>query len=152
MNKPIRTFSLSAVLSIFSFGLGVVPGNVVAQPVRAQTETASKPVGEIWNRTELYFGTERPNGSEVSSREFRHFVDAHITPRFPDGLTLLPGSGQWREADGDIIKERSVVLVLLYPREDSAANRKIQAIRNAYKRTFAQTSVLRVDSLERVSF
>lgn len=48
----------------------------------------------VWNRTELYFGTGRPDGSVVSDAEFQQFVDIQVTPRFPDGLTLLAGYGQ----------------------------------------------------------
>src|SRR5262245_53088135 len=36
-------------------------------------------------RTELYFGTARPDGA-VSEAEFREFLDRVVTPRFPDGL------------------------------------------------------------------
>lgn len=107
-------------------------------------------MGEVWSRTERYFGTDQPDGSEVSASAFRRFVDRHVTPRFPDGLTLLPGSGQWREADGDIVKERSFVLVLLYPR--GAADGDIETIRALYKRAFRQKSVWWVDSPQRVSF
>jgi hypothetical protein len=34
---------------------------------------------------------------------------------FPDGLTLVTGLGQFRGADGVLIEERSMVLILLYP-------------------------------------
>lgn len=126
-----------------------------AEAVRNVTPTTSvalPPEEDVWNRTELYFGTEKPDGSDVTMRDFEHFVDTYVTPRFPAGLTLMRGSGQWQENDGDIIKERSFVLVLLYPQADTASNRKIQAIRLAYKMMFAQESVMRLDSLERVSF
>src|SRR5262245_54518677 len=36
-------------------------------------------------RTELYFGTAKPEGA-VTEAEFREFVDQFVTPRFPDGL------------------------------------------------------------------
>ena len=106
-------------------------------------------------RTELFFGSERPNKPEVSDREFKRFLDQEITPRFPDGLTMLKGFGQFREADGRIVQETSFVLILLYPREtlrDSSA--KIEEIRRLYKERFDQESVLRVDDPRavRVSF
>jgi Protein of unknown function (DUF3574) len=65
-------------------------------------------------RTELFFGTAKPDGV-VTDGEFRDFVDYVVTPRFPDGLTLLQGDGQFRGADNVIIKEASYVLILLYP-------------------------------------
>jgi len=106
-------------------------------------------------RTELFFGSERPDKPEVSDTEFKQFLDQHVTPRFPDGLTVLKGFGQFRESDGQIVQESSFVLILLYPREtlrDSSA--KIEEIRTLYKQSFEQESVLRVDDPRsvRVSF
>ncbi len=75
-----------------------------------------------------------------------------VTPRFPDGLTELTGQGQFRDSTGAIVRERSHLLVLLYPRTDTAAHREIQEIRDAYEKAFDQESVLRVDSPGRVSF
>jgi hypothetical protein len=98
-------------------------------------------------RTELYFGTNRADGlGPVSDEEFRGFLDQEITPRFPDGLTLMSALGQFRNAEGVIVQERSLVLILLYPADDQkASSRKIERIRTAYKRIFQQESVLRVD-------
>jgi hypothetical protein len=107
---------------------------------------------DIWQRTELYFGTQRLGKSDVTDREFFLFVDEEITPRFPDGLTLLTGYGQFRNAQGDIIQERSKVLILFFPRDTKDADKKVEEIRAAYKKTFSQESVLRVDSLARISF
>src|SRR5687768_14431484 len=68
------------------------------------------PGAEPWVRAELYFGTTRPDGSIVSEAEWSDFLDAEITPRFPDGLTVLTGLGQFR-GDSGIIQERSQVLI-----------------------------------------
>jgi uncharacterized protein DUF3574 len=106
-------------------------------------------------RTELFFGSERPNKPEVSDAEFKQFLDEEVTPRFPDGLTVLKGFGQFRESSGQIVQESSFVLILLYPREtlrDSSS--KIEELRTLYKSRFEQESVLRVDDPRpvRVSF
>lgn len=108
-------------------------------------------VQEMWARTELYFGSDRPGGA-VSEAEFLQFVDYEVTPRFPDGLTLLTGYGQFKNSAGTIIKERSNVLILFYPVQTEDANKLIQEIRDAYKKAFQQESVLRVDSFAMVSF
>src|SRR5262245_40670746 len=106
-------------------------------------------------RTELYFGTAMPDGV-VTDEQFRDFLDRVITPRFPDGLTVLKGNGQFRDVEADvIIKEESFVLILLYPLEDfGESSRKINVIRERYKNEFNQQSVLRVDDpfAVRVSF
>jgi hypothetical protein len=96
-------------------------------------------------RTELYFGTAKPDGV-VTPKEFRKFIDDKVTPRFPDGLTLLRASGQFRGEDDVIVKERSFVLILLYPSEGFVrSSQKIERIRTLYKEQFNQQSVLRVD-------
>lgn len=101
-------------------------------------------------RTELYFGSERP-GPDVSRREFGQFLDEEITPRFPDGLTLLTGRGQFREADGTLVEETSFVLILFYPYEDRAeSSALIEEIRRLYVSEFDQESVLRVDDAQPV--
>ena len=97
-------------------------------------------------RTELYFGRNKPDGAEVSRKDFDEFLTGFVTERFPDGLTVLTGRGQFLDSDGEVERERSVVLILLYP--VSARNEKsvkIEEIREEYKKRFLQQSVLRVD-------
>jgi hypothetical protein len=103
---------------------------------------------EPFIRTELFFGTDREDGPDVSEVEFREFLDRVITPAFPEGLTLVTGDGQFCcDPNNDIIKERSFVLILLYPlRQRRESSRKIEQIREDYKAAFRQQSVLRVDS------
>ena len=106
-------------------------------------------------RTELFFGTAREGGVPVSDEDFLAFVDAQVTPRFPDGLTLLNGSGQFRNSAGVIVKEESWVLILLYSLDGfTDSSRRIDTIRELYKAQFDQESVLRVDDpwAARVSF
>ncbi len=107
---------------------------------------AEEAEAEPWVRTELFFGTAKPDGSAVTESEWRAFLDSEVTPRFPDGLTVLSGNGQWQEDDGDIIQERSKIVVLLYPRVAlDESNEEIEAIRTAYETQFQQQSVLRAD-------
>jgi hypothetical protein len=106
----------------------------------------------LWARTELYFGSDKHDGTVVTREEFMQFVDREITPRFPDGLTLLTGYGQFLDSRGVIEKERSMVLILLYPLTSFDSSKKIQEIRQLYKDCFRQESVLRVDSVSHVSF
>src|SRR5262245_34818832 len=97
-------------------------------------------------RTELYFGRNKPDGAEVSRKDFDEFLSGFVTERFPDGLTVLKGRGQFLDSDGEVERERSVVLILLYPiyaRNEKSV--KIEEIREEYKKRFLQQSVLRVD-------
>ena len=111
-------------------------------------------VGERFVRTELFFGLLKPNKTHVTDAEFKAFLQDVITPRFPEGLTLLTGLGQFLDASDQIIRERSRLLILLYPvtvRQEKS--KKVEEIREAYKRCFQQESVLRADRCcERVGF
>lgn len=109
-------------------------------------------LGERWVRTELFFGRSKPDGSTVSSQEWQMFLDQKVTPRFPDGLTVLMGMGQFRDDSGTILAEDSVLVILLYPLPGRDSSQKIEQIRKDYKEAFQQQSVLRVDRFTCVSF
>jgi hypothetical protein len=96
-------------------------------------------------RTELFFGTAAP-GQPVTDEQFLAFLDAVVTPRFPDGLTLFRGHGRFAGENGVLVKEDPFVVILLHPSESFRTNdRKIEEIRRLYKSRFGQESVLRVD-------
>ena len=79
-------------------------------------------------------------------------MDEIVTPRFPEGLTILGAMGQWRGKDGSIAREETKVLVLLYSRKvRRAVNPKIEEIRSEYKKRFRQESVMRIDITKSVS-
>ena len=107
--------------------------------------------GELFLRTELIFGLSRSNGPEITEAEFQSFVDDQVTPRFPEGLTLLSGTGQFRGENGTVIQEKSKVLVLLYP-FNRKSSKRVEEIRTEYKGMFQQESVLRIDEQMCVSF
>ncbi len=116
---------------------------------------SQKTFAESFWRTELYFGRDKNDGTQVSDEEWSKFLDEIVTPKFPDGLTVLDGKGQYRLENGTIVKENSKVLVLLYtPKTRVVNNRKIEQIRNEYKKMFKQESVMRIDFRQtvRVSF
>ena len=102
-------------------------------------------------RVELLFGTQRKNAPPVSEEEWGQFVAAEVTPRFPDGLTVFTGQGQWRSAETALVKETSRMLLIWYSTTENS-NALIEAIRAAYKEHFGQASVLRADGASCVSF
>ena len=110
----------------------------------AQTVTA-KPKFTAYQRTELFFGLDKPAGGSVQAEEWERFVAEIVTPRFPGGFTADDAMGQY--LDGKIlVRERSKQLILIYPRKlKTSSSRKIEEIRAAYIKAFDQKSVLRVD-------
>lgn len=90
----------------------------------------------------LYFGTAKPAGV-VTAEEWAEFLRSTVTPRFPQGLTVWPASGQWRGADGAVVREASYVLVLIHP-DDATSEKAVLEIATTYKARFQQEAVLRV--------
>lgn len=95
-------------------------------------------------QTTLYLGRAIPAGGEVGDAALARFVAEEVTPRFPEGFTLIEGSGAWRDrVSGETIRERTMILIILHPPGRRAAGEEIAA---AYARRFGQQSVLRVES------
>ena len=93
-------------------------------------------------RDTLYFGRNRPKGGAVREAEWRRFLNEIITPRFPDGLTVVKATGQWRNASGQIEREASEVVTVLHS-GDLIAQGKISEIIAEYRQRFDQEAVLR---------
>jgi hypothetical protein len=100
---------------------------------------------------ELVFGRNIGGKLGVSEDDWRKFLDEDVTPRFPDGLSVMDVQGQWRASNGALIREPSKVLYLILDGgpDDPA---KIANIRDAYKRRFKQEAVLLITKAACVSF
>jgi hypothetical protein len=98
----------------------------------------------------LYFGTAKAAGV-VSQQEWAEFLQNAVTPRFPQGLTVWPATGQWRSANGAILQESSNVLTLVHS-GDERSEKAVQEIVSMYKTQFQQEAVLRIRSLACASF
>lgn len=138
-------------------GLTTATAALVGTTLALQVRTAPLPEVVCPNTTmrmtrlELIFGLSRPNGIAVSDGDWEHFLDTVVTPRFPDGFTVVRGAGQWRDAASRIAKEKSSVLVIWHSPSVST-EAAIDAIRSSYKARFDQESVMRVESMSCVSF
>jgi hypothetical protein len=119
----------------------------IPMPGRAQDFAAPAGVGqsaavrENAVQTTLSFGMSSRDGSGVSEQEWADFLDEVVTPRFPDGFTVLTGYGQWRD-DGSqkIVAEASKLLILTHA-DNRATARKIDEIKSAYIKRFRQDAV-----------
>lgn len=90
---------------------------------------------------ELLFGRDISNRVGVSEAAWRDFVARQITPRFPDGLTVIPATGQWRDpASRRIVREPSKLVIIVLP-GNSDNQLRLAAVVAAYKRRFHQHSV-----------
>ena len=96
-----------------------------------------------WVKYQLFMGRSNQTSEVVDDAAWATFLGDTVTPRFPDGLTVLDARGQWRDPEGEIKKERTKVLVILAPPGEDGLH-LIGEISAEYKRRFSQQSVLQV--------
>ena len=99
----------------------------------------------------MFFGLQRRDGAPVTEQEWASFVEQVVTPRFPSGLTVFDGAGQWRNAANRIEREPSKVLVILHPASESI-DAQIDEVRRLYCERFNQEAVMKVTSAAHVAF
>lgn len=146
--RSVRGCGLAVLLAVLAGCASVPP----VAPAMAGDDARPAQASD-WVRSELYFAVGNEDGSGlVDDARWRAFLDREVTPRFPDGLTVLDGYGQWRfREQGQLVRQRCKVLVLLH--EDSARrSADIDAIRQAWKRETSHESVLWARQAVEVSF
>ena len=99
---------------------------------------------------DLYFGLSTSQGP-VTSAQWEGFLNQEVTPRFPDGLTVIDAKGQWKNAQGTIGKEPTKVLILIHP-DNAEEDKAVQGLIDVYKKEFHQESVMKVRSRPDVQF
>ena len=98
----------------------------------------------------IYFGADTPDGP-VDADAWATFLRDVVTPRFTAGLTTWDAEGQWRSADGSLVRETSHVLNLVHSGDASSEN-SVRTIIDAYKTRHRQEAVLRVRTPACISF
>ena len=100
------------------------------------------PAGQERLRTaQLFFGRNAGEKPRVSEADFRRYVDEELTPRFPDGLTVIDGGGQWKGEENKLIREAAKVVLIVLP-NGSEQQPRLDAARAAYKTRFNQEAVM----------
>ncbi|KAF1072271.1 MAG: hypothetical protein GAK45_00251 [Pseudomonas citronellolis] len=114
---------------------------------------AGRPAQAQWQRTELYFALGAlDNPQRISEARWRQFLDQEVTPRFPDGFTVLDAYGQWRDRGAEQPERLATKLIVLLHPVGAGQERDIEAIRLAWKRITGDLSVLRLTQPAQVSF
>jgi len=125
------------------------PGADRRSPLKSELQ---RRFGEVWAKTELYFGLSRREGGFISETEWRNFSETVISPALREGFTVLGGEGQYMLRNSPIvIKEQAKVLVVVHPL-DQRFDQALDGIIEAYRRRFSQESVLKVTTFVRARF
>ncbi len=138
---------MKAGAAVLGLAAVLLAGGCASQKAAAPTlarERITCPVGQTRGvNVELVFGRNVGGKLGVSDADWKSFVDEDITPRYPDGFSVMDVQGLWRASNGRMVNEPSKVLYLVLDGgpDDPA---KIEHIREAYKRRFRQDAVLMV--------
>jgi hypothetical protein len=126
--------------------LGLLLAGCAAAPPPVSAPAAACPAGHSPGvLAEAFLGRNIGTRPGVDDAALRAFLDAEVTPRFPDGFTLADARGQFRGADGVLVREPAARLTLLLT--DPAAQRpRLAELAGAYAARFRQEAVLVVET------
>ncbi len=138
--RPMHRFAAACLFSLAVCAAGAT------LPARAQDGT-----GEIAAvQTTLYFGLKSADGRGVSEQEWARFLAEVVTPRFPQGLTVVTAYGQGSNPGADaVLAELTKVLIVVHP-DDEANAAKISEIKQKYSEDFGQTGVFHTEADVRI--
>lgn len=92
----------------------------------------------------MFFGLTDKDGTTVAEQEWEQFLADTITPRFPDGLTVFDGRGQWLPPTGDLQREPVKVVLGAVSSDTSRSMKLVDEISAAYAKRFNQDAVFRM--------
>jgi len=116
---------------------GLAAISVFASTKAFACDAPQRPVQQI----ELMFGRSIAGHLRVGEAAWSRFLAREITPRFPDGLTVLDTAGQWRDPVGGRLVREPGKMVIIVAADDAPVGDRIAAIVAAYKQQFRQRSV-----------
>ena len=120
---------LSGALGTAGCGVGSVPGACVLP--------TQKPMIDV----DFYFGRDIAARAAVTDAEWQDFAAREITPRFPDGFTVLDAQGQWRNPESGTVKREASKLVRVIAPDGDNLSARVEAVSLAYRQRFHQDAV-----------
>jgi len=151
-----RRFLLAALCLAVAGCVSQPPASVHTKDPASSTliGDAGRPAQAQWVRTELYFSVGPLQGTQgvISPERWRAFLDQEVTPRFPDGFSVLDAYGQWRDRGAKEPERLGTKVIVILHENDAKRAKDIEAIRLAWKRITGDLSVLRLSQPAEVSF
>jgi hypothetical protein len=96
-------------------------------------------------QTDLYFGLSQSDGTIISDSVANIFIDKNAVAAFPKGYTVIQAKGKWYDAEKGITISEPSFIITSSDTMTTQRSASIDTLREQYKRTFQQQSVLRVD-------
>jgi len=154
MRQRILLLSTSLAILCGVTTLPVAMAREVSTPSATMTGDLHRPCAAThWQRAELYFGLGTTEGqtTDADRDRWQQFLDEEVTPRFPDGFSVIDAYGQWQRKDNRKIEHlNSKLVVILF--QGAQHRRDLDALRAAWKQRTGDESVLLSITRAEVSF
>ena len=130
MSKSGRLARVAAASVAVALGIGSAAG------------AKSCPEGmQPTNEFRIFFGVDGDAGT-VSETQWMQFLATEVTPRFPAGLTVFDGTGQWLDPSGELHHDTVKIVMAAVPGEtDIAVAREVAS---EYIDQFGQLAVFQM--------
>ena len=134
---------LGAIFLVLALGgCGTIQAMWKPKPRAAAAPAAPAcPAGQEHLRTAQLFLGRQAAGAPIAAWDLQRFVEQEITPRFPDGVTVVDGGDQWKGSENKMIREASKVVLVVLPASGDT-HHKVEAVRVAYRTKFKQNPVV----------
>ena len=126
----------AAVLALAGYAAVLAVGGCTA-PMPACLLESQRPMLLI----DLYFGRDIAGRAPVTDAEWAAFAAHEITPRFPDGFTVLDAQGQWFNPATRRVGKEATKLVRVAVSPGRAVAARVAVIVAAYRGQFRQEAV-----------
>src|SRR5437773_1864091 len=104
--KSLRRIHLAVVGMLLVIAPAVAATDVIPCDAPMQTRQVAQ----------LLFGRNVADQARVTEADWSDFVAREVSPRFPDGFTIVDATGQWRDARrGSIVHEGSKLIEIVLP-------------------------------------
>lgn len=141
--SPLKSVVLAALAAGTAACTVVNPAPAPSPPAAGMSAIACAAPLKPAVEHQIYFGRDRGPRGEISEAQWQRFVNDVVTPRFPDGLSIINVAGQSRTGTANtLLRERTKLLIVVAP---AAAGARITEIADAYRKQFDQRAVFRVD-------
>lgn len=105
-----------------------------------------------YQRSDLYFGRDIPDGGQVSDQQWKNFSDSVISHYFPEGYTEWNAEGRWKDTQTKKTITEPTKVVTFFGKTSKQRDAALDSITQQYLKRFKQQSVLRTDGKCSVRF
>ena len=105
-----------------------------------------------FQRSDLYFGMNIPDGGQVSEQQWKNFSDSIISRYFPEGYTEWNATGRWKDTETKETITEPAKVVTFFGKVSKQRSDGLDSVTQQYLRRFRQQSVLRTDIKAKVRF